>query len=236
MNSAAVETYANRFYGYGSWKHPIWFVGMEEGGCASLKDFNQRLIVWLQRGCQELEDAKPYHEAIGLGKWFQQGARLQQTWEKLIRIFLSFQNLPSDTEAVRKFQTTEFGRQDRGFASLELFSLPSTSTQSWVYSDVPDLSYLINREVYKYYLYPRRAEELRRRISIHKPKHVVIYGLDYRHEWEGIVMQKFQQSDLESAIETRLNGTLVLVVPHPVSYGRKQSYWSDVGRYLRKNS
>ena len=32
MDAATIEAYVNRFYGYGTWDAPIWFVGTEEGG------------------------------------------------------------------------------------------------------------------------------------------------------------------------------------------------------------
>jgi hypothetical protein len=234
MNVAALESYANRFYGYGSWNQPIWFVGMEEGGCSTLAEFELRLNAWIDRGCCDLEDAQSYHRAINMGGFFKEGARLQKTWEKLIRIYLTQQKRPNETEDLRRFQINEFGRRDGGFASLELFALPSYSTTKWIYSDVVDLPFLINREVYKYYLYPRRAEELRRRIQMHRPAHVVIYGVDYRHEWEGIVRKKFVNVEkLPRAIEAHLDSTHVLVVPHPVSYGIEKSYWNDVGTHLK---
>ena len=234
MNVASLESYANRFFGYGNWTQPVWFVGMEEGGVSTIADFELRLNAWVERGCSDLEDAPTYHRAINMGDYFKKGARLQKTWEKLIRIYLTKEGRACGTENLREYQIEEFGRRDAGFASLELFALPSTSTSEWIYSDIVELPFLIYREVYKYYLYPRRAEELRRRILIHKPTHVIIYGREYRHEWEGIVRTKFANvAKLPKAIEARLEGTHILVIPHPVYRGIKTEYWTSVGEYLR---
>lgn len=235
MNPADISEYIEKFYGYGSWDHPIWFVGMEEGGCPSLREFEHRLNSWLKSGRKELIDARSHHEAIYLGRWFNPKAPLQKTWEKLIRIYLTLQGRPADKESVRRFQIEDFGKLDSGFTSLELFSLPSVSLNSWIYSDLPNLPFLVNRQVYQYYLYPKRAELLRNRIKRHTPSHVIIYGTSYLPEWEGIVMKKFAESALKDAYETRVGNTLVLVIPHPVARGIPQSYWTDVGNYLQRN-
>jgi hypothetical protein len=233
MNVAGLEAYINRFFGYGCWTAPIWFVGMEEGGCDTLEEFERRLTIWIQRGCQELEDGPSYHQALGLTRHFGRGAKLQATWEKLLRIYLARHDLPCDTEAVRSFQAERYGKTDCGFASLELFPLPSTSTAIWFYRSVRAVPYLINREVYKYYVYPRRAEELKRRIAIHTPQTVVIYGVNYRHEWEGIIGTELDESALPDALEASFGRTKILVIPHPVSYNRAQTYWKQVGDFIR---
>jgi len=53
-----------RFYGYGSFSAPIWFVGMEEGGGADLAELTDRLTAWDQGGRSELEDVAQYHKKI----------------------------------------------------------------------------------------------------------------------------------------------------------------------------
>jgi len=226
----------NGFYGYGSWKHPLWFIGMEEGGCDSLNEFNRRVEVWIQQGRKELEDARSYHEAIGVDTWFRNGARLQQTWGKLIRVYLSLHQQPTDRESVRRFQMECFGNQERGFTLLELFPLPSVDAKRWFYSSITELPELASRDKYTSVMYPKRADEFRRRIRLHQPKQVVCYGLTYRSKWEGLVEQTLEQSALEDVLETKVSNTLVLVMPHPVSHGRTQAYWSEVGKYLKCRS
>jgi hypothetical protein len=142
----------------------------------------------------------------------------------------------TDKESVRKYQSEKFGATNSGFASLELFSLPSTNAVDWIYGEITELPYLINREVYQYYLYPRRAEELRRRIQIHKPKRVIIYSKGHQSAWEGIIMKKFARSTLPKAVETMFESTCVIVIPHPVAFGNDQSYWVQVGEYLKNKT
>lgn len=154
----------------------------------------------------------------------------------LIRIYLAFQDLESGKEAVRDFQSIQFGSQKGGFSLLELFPLPSPSTDEWIYAGVTEIPYLLNRSIYKYYLYPKRSEELRRRILLHEPRIVVVCGKDYLEEWEGITRAAFQDVALDDAKESLLGKTRILLIPHPVSYGRSQKYWVSVGNYLRKTT
>jgi hypothetical protein len=234
MDIAILESYISRFYGYGSWNAPLWFIGMEEGGCPTLDEFSSRLICWSRRGSAELEDAPAYHKELNFTRWFGPKAKLQSTWEKLVRIYLSSQGLLSDIEAVRHFQGERFGSRDCGFASLELFPLPSTDTSAWIYRDAAHIPYLINRQVYKYYVYPKRAEGLRQRIATHRPKYVIIYGLAYVDEWEGIIGKKFGGRDSHNVHETTFESSRILVVPHPVARGLAQPYWQEIGKRLNE--
>jgi len=240
MSPASIEAYMNGFYGYGSWKHPLWFIGMEEGGCPKLKDFEKRVNVWTQRGGRELEDARSYHKAIREDRWFRKGARLQPTlqptWGKLIRVYLSLHQQPTDTESVRQFQINHFGNSESAFASLELFPLPSVDRHSWIYSPIKDLPYLASKEQYKSFMYPKRAKVLRQRIRLHQPKHVVCYGKDYYAEWEGLVENTLVATRLDKVFETKLDKTVVLVTPHPVWRAAPQDYWCEVGKLLKERS
>jgi hypothetical protein len=232
LNSDPIEKYMSSFFGYGSWNQPTWFIGMEEGGCASLDEFNRRVDAWVQRGCKELEDARSYHEAIGVDQWFRKGAHLQSTWEKLIRIYLALHEQPTDKESVRRFQIGEFGNQERGFPVVELFPLPSATAQSWIYSSI-ELPYLTSREVYQSAVEPKRTQTLRERIHRYRPKHVVCYGLSYRSWWGQLAGQCFGKSALNDVYEARTDNTLFLAVPHPVAHGKTQNYWSEIGKYLK---
>jgi hypothetical protein len=57
--------FMNAFYGYGNYKAPYWFIGMEEGGGDSFEEVTKRLSVWDRRGRRELEDAAEYFEEVG---------------------------------------------------------------------------------------------------------------------------------------------------------------------------
>ena len=225
----------NGFFGYGSWNQPTWFIGMEEGGCAALDEFNRRVDAWVQRGCKELEDARSYHAAIGVNQWFTKGARMQSTWEKLIRIYLALHEQCTDKESVRRFQIEDFGNQESGFPVVELFPVPSVNARSWIYSSI-ELPYLTSREVYQSVVGPRRSQALRERIQRYRPRHVICYGSTYRSRWESLIGQPLKRTPLNDVFETRIETALFMVVPHPISHGRTQAYWTEIGKYLRDSA
>lgn len=236
MQISVLEKYINNFYGYGSWDHDFWFIGMEEGGGNSLEDLEKRILTWEKRGGHGLEDARPYHLELGITQWYGDKAKLQKTWEKIIRVYLAYKNSPTDKNSIRQYQTEHFGCRDsnNGFASLELFSLPSQSTTHWIYNSIEGLPYLINRQVYKYYLYPKRADTLRHNILSYKPKFIVIYGINYLPEWEGIIQKPFKTCDLKDALMSRLGNTQIFLVPHAVAHGYTNDYWTGIGKHLAK--
>ena len=122
--------FADSFFGYGDYRGRVWFVGMEEGGGDSFEELNRRFDVWRERGKQELEDLPAYSRLVGVGRWFEDRPKLQSTWSKLIRLYLSAYETPSGTDAVREFQRARLGRQDGDIALLELLPLPSPSTST----------------------------------------------------------------------------------------------------------
>jgi hypothetical protein len=81
--------YAHRFYGYGTWRAKVWFVGMEEGGGASADEVRIRLVAWNARGSRELEGLPDFHPACGIDCWHGEKARTQATWRQLISWYLS---------------------------------------------------------------------------------------------------------------------------------------------------
>jgi hypothetical protein len=238
MDPASIRAYMTGFYGYGSWNQPTWFIGMEEGGCDTLDEFYRRVEAWSQRGQKELEDAPSYHEAIGVNQWFRPGARLQKTWEQLIRVYLSLYQRPADKDSVKRFQIENFGHQEaEGFATVELFPLPKPSIDAkWFYSSIAELPELASREAYTSFMYPKRVEKLRQQIRVYKPKHVICYGLAYRPKWEELVGQRLENTQLQDVSATKVDNTVVLLMPHPVSHGKTQDYWREVGKLLKDRS
>ena len=55
LDESLVLDFCEVFFGYGSFKAPIWLVGMEEGGGESAEEIQRRLQIWDQRGRQNLE-------------------------------------------------------------------------------------------------------------------------------------------------------------------------------------
>jgi hypothetical protein len=113
LNDEILEKFMKRFFGYGNWNADVWFVGMEEGGGKDIEEINCRLNSWNKRGQKHLEDVSEFHKDFDEEIWNQfsvDKSILQSTWSKLIRIFLTYKDRPSDTKDIRKYQTTQWGR------------------------------------------------------------------------------------------------------------------------------
>jgi hypothetical protein len=46
LNPSALVKYLERFFGYGRWDAPIWFIGIEEAGGHIESELEKRLAVW----------------------------------------------------------------------------------------------------------------------------------------------------------------------------------------------
>jgi hypothetical protein len=234
LNNEILEKFMNGFFGYGNWNADIWFVGMEEGGGNSIDEIRNRMNSWDKRGRRNLEDVYEYHKDIKTGmKFFREKPALQNTWNKLIRIFLSIKEAPSDTEDVRNYQSSEWGRLSGETCLIELFPLPSPSASKWFYRDYSTLSFLINRTIYKHHLYRDRSEAIRFKIKEHQPSKVIFYGLGYKDFWEGIVGKPFNQNGNQDVLTAAEAATSFYVIPHPAAKGKTNEDFENIGRYIK---
>jgi hypothetical protein len=100
--------YCQKFYGFGSWKSKIWFIGMEEGGRGSATEtaIKQRLELWHSRGRRDSEIAHEFYNELGYAtEWFGSKPKLQRTWSQLIRVLLHSKNLPVTNDLIRSYQS-----------------------------------------------------------------------------------------------------------------------------------
>jgi hypothetical protein len=228
--TATLERFTTTFFGYGSWAAPIWIVGMEEGGGATVEEVMHRLAVWEQRGQRDLEDLAQYHHAIGVTKHLNADARIQPTWAKLIHLLLGARGLPFDTEQVRSFQARHLGRNNGDTCILELLPLPSPNVRTWLYApwNVP---YLRDRDSYRLHLIPQSVERIRARVSTCRPKAVVFLGMSYLKHW-----QKIAGTPLEVQGDVAVAGgdTLYIAVRHPAARGVTNAYFRGVGELIAR--
>lgn len=79
-----MDDMALRFYGYGRWDAPYWFIGREQGqALKENNDLQARYNAWLQLGSPELCDCEEFSAAINEHSWHREG-KLQSTWRPLI--------------------------------------------------------------------------------------------------------------------------------------------------------
>lgn len=225
-----LEPYIRSFYGYGSLKSNLWFVGLEEGGGQCRKEILRRLRRWEDLGKNETEDIAEFHAALEGANWFEPGSKIQSTWRQLIRAFLMAKTgrPPSDRQ-ILTYQTDRLGRTaKRETALLELMPLPSRSVRSWIYSEA-DLPELRSRKTYVGSFRELRVERLRSMIKKEKPNCVVFYGA--RRSWPALLgVDVHSEGHFDVA---RTHETLLTFIAHPMSFGARTEHFLHIGSYIR---
>jgi hypothetical protein len=182
-----------------------------------------------------------FHNEIGYGNYFEKRPKLQQTWNKLIRILLSAEGtLLSEKrdevrkELVREYQRTLLGRAHGQSCLIELLPLPSRSTKpkDWMFAEHSALDYCANREVYKAHFMPLRANHIKERIAQYTPQVVVFYGVEYLSWWEQIADTPFFCDKTYGIRIAPRESTLFVIANHPVTPGITNAYFHDIGQMI----
>jgi len=90
-----------------------------------------------------------------------------------------------------------------------------------------------NAKVVDYYL-PARAKHIQARINQYRPAVVVFYGINplYWKWWEYITDASFSFDRESEASLAKRDGTLFLIVNHPVSRGLGNDYFHTIGQRI----
>lgn len=199
---------AERWFGYGRWEAPYWFVGLEPGG----NELEACVRAWKAAGESDLLDLKSGHTGH-LRDWFGASAGTQPTWAKLIWLLLSFKSEQATANATRAYQKDKLGRRDGETALLELSSIPAENN-----------GVKTERDLYR----PQRIHTLRERVIEHSPEFVVFYSPDakYRDAWNAIAGRS-----LERDTPVTIASTTFIITYHPNGEWSK-AYWVDIGKRL----
>lgn len=204
---------AERWFGYGRWSAPYWFVGMEPGG----KDADASYEKWLELGGHELIDCREHHLQSGCKRWHV-GDRppTQTTWRGLIRVLLTIKNEPADIETVSRYQRDSLGAGDGESALIELSALHARN--------------LRESEAHERYLH-RRVSLIKQRLrEVQRPPRLALfYGQVYRKYYEVIA------GSFGSDYTCWLGETLCVLAPSPAAprYRSKPEYWINMGVTIR---
>jgi len=236
INDDLLVQYMSRFAGYGNLDGDYWMIGMEEGDGNSTGEIERRITIWEEGGQNTLEDLMLYHDKIGETRWFGNQAKLQPTWNKLIRILHGIKGLSPQTEDIRTYQKTRLGQFDGETCLAELMPLPSPSTNHWLYPRISALPELRSRESYLRHWGPVRLQSLAKLINTHQPKYVVMYGTGYYQEWWSQLMPANHQVISIDGVKAYMgdkNGTVFAVSPHPVATGVKNTFFYTLGTKMK---
>ena len=236
FNDELLYEFMTNFYGYGTYTGKTWFIGMEEGGGNSFEEIQNRLTVWEQMASLELLDIQSFHEKIEMNHWFGSTAKLQTTWNKAIRVFLSSQGINPTSEMVRTYQSEQFARVNSETCILELLPLPSPSIKDWIYAHHSSLKILQNRQTYMEEVTSIRVPYIRDKISLFRPRQVVFFGLDSRYQlhWKDIanVTFKYLTSGSYSYLIADSKDTRFAISSHPAAKGITNDYFYQLGQVL----
>lgn len=231
LRQELLKSRIKNFVGYGNLKSDIWFVALEEGCDGSADGLMRR---FLRTNGKKIIDPRPHD------RWFGDGASIQPTWGKLIRILLAIEHpkkrMP-DKEQVRGFQIEKFGKRKANHAMLDLMPLPCRSLQSWHYAEF-GVGHLETRKSYERIYLNKRTELFQELIKKHGPKAVVFCGINQLHKaWRGIAGGKFKSVDAgRGKLHFKDGGrTRYFVIPHPAArqpHGNR--YWHKIGLTIRR--
>jgi hypothetical protein len=225
-----LKEYADKFYGFGTWKAKIWFIGIEEAGGWSEGDVQSRLDAWrIQK--PDLADAPAFYPACGQHGWHGDHGKPQATWTQLIRMLLVARGIPDTPEEILRYQREKFGKSNGRECLAELFPLPSPSITVWHYNEWSDLPQLQSRTRYQSYFMLVRAARLQQRIKQNRPKVVVFYGSSLHRIWAMVARGEWSQAINGSLMGMGRDGISFYVTRHPRA--ETDEYFREVGRFLR---
>lgn len=237
LDTSLLTQHMNVLFGYGSATAPYWFIGSEEGGQITEPIVAKRLQIWEDWKKPTLVDLPEYYEAC-MGKrkpYFSDPVTLQRTWSAIIWMLLGIEgNQNPTTLDAENFQKSKLGTKDGNNRLLELFPLPSPSTdpEEWPYHDWVDtdaLTYLASRDEYERHWKKQRALALRKLIvnSRPRPRLVVLYG-SRKRMWSIIAGRSITPGKI-----VRQSSIRFACVYHPGHYfADKKDYYLEMGRKL----
>ena len=118
MNVDLLKHFADKFYQYGDFCAPYWFIGMEEHGAEDLSDVIARLEAWQKRGCPEIDDLAEFHQEANMGYLFDAKAPIKPTWRWLITVLLRHHRMTVTSETIRHYQVNELARTGDGSCNV----------------------------------------------------------------------------------------------------------------------
>lgn len=197
IDEKALEHWIDNFYGYGSWNASIWFIGYEEGGGDLPEEVAEKLNYFYKQHSQNKDsalcDIRDLYKHVtfradgpkaglfsSLFEYrFDSKAVLHGTWKNLIAFVHGYtnKNLPD----LLSYQRNSFALPSaHSEALIQLYPLPSPHNHAWYYSwlDLPQFPFLKSRARYQDHLYERRMQNILHNIGVHKPKVVLMYGMN----------------------------------------------------------
>ena len=234
-----IQRRINNFWGYGSLKAPVWFVGMEEG-LGSTTDTEELEIRFRVADKKMTVDMRgDMVHVIDHMKWFRENSPIQATWKYPIALYLYLKNkrVPSKKE-IREHQRLILGDTiQKESTAIELMSLPSQKAHesTWLYKNY-GLQSLDSRKEYLATYKPKRVQALKHLIERYSPKLIIFYSVGYLPEWTEIIGKKPEEVTKQMYF-TKRGKTTFCVLPQGSSFGmsykRLYAYARQIERRIK---
>lgn len=210
---------AQRWFGYGRWEAPYWFIGPEPGmGAKEGDNLEARRAAWKELGGGELLDCMEHHKKLGWMKWHRApNPPTQPTWRQLIRLLLAYKGLPTDNDTIRGYQRREWGSATGETCVIELSAIAANS--------------LATKRAERTAFREGRVDTIRARVMSYRPLFVVVYGLTNRENWQSLIRGRFDDEGF-----AKLGESIVCMAKHPVGGkpAEPAAYWIRLGSELRE--
>jgi hypothetical protein len=238
IGEKSLKHWIEHFYGFGSWKAPIWFVGYEESGGDLKEEVAEKLNYFFNahpEATATLCDIRNlYHHVAFRSEGpraqlftnfydyrFGNHAVLHGLWKNLISFVHGYQQ--AELPELLSYQRTSFvSAADPHEALLYLYPLPAHN-HAWYYGwlDMPQFPFLKRRILYQEHVYQDRIKVILENIRTFKPEVVLMYGMDNINTLKESVQTFFPAAKFKliKAIkhqipqhhQTRIDGTLLLI-------------------------
>jgi hypothetical protein len=232
---------AERFFGFGRWDAPYWFIGPEPGG-----DNNPlRAKVWSEKFKKaELCDCNKFHKALAeairgeggdsgkveeVEKFFREPPKkpaLQKTWRKLMLLLEAYRPELIDLSDPHTYQRDSWGSVGVNQGKTCVIELSGLSARNSAESSKRNKE--INEECLR-----RRICVIRDRLqnlmqsSLKRPELVVVYGEAWQRDWEQakLLWEQITGPGLVFNSAVRCGNTVFVFAYHPNARGNKGDYW-----------
>ena len=222
IKETELQHWIDNFYGYGSWKARIWFIGYEEGGGDLPEEVAEKFTYFYTTHPpgtgSSLCDIRELYRHVAI-RWegpkaglfsnlyqyrFDNNAVLHGVWKNLIAFDHGYRNeaLPD----LLSYQKNSFvSPSAHAQALIKLYPLPGPHNHGWYYSwlDLPQLGFLKSRTLYEEHVYQHRINRILRNISEYKPEVVLMYGMNNINTLKKSVQEFFQGAKFKMVNATK---------------------------------
>lgn len=226
-----LQHWIDHFYGYGSWKAPIWFVGYEENGGDAPEEVAEKLEYFDKAHASANEatlcDIRELNKHVTLRaegpraekfpnhyeyRFGSKAKTLHGAWKNLIAFQHGYRNKKVPNQL--SYQRNTFLSPSSKEALIQFYPLPAHN-HAWYYSWLQlssQFKFLKSRSLYEQHVYHDRVKNIFTNVKTYKPEVVVMYGM------ENINALKQSAADFFSEVKFKMvKGTKLEIPQHHIA-------------------